>query len=175
MSALLSLVLQSVVDQRRDVTLRVLVLDLSVDGLQPVDGVLHVDLVCVVVAQQEVPEIIWQLQAHQVVLEHEQVQREVLDAVVNVPSLSNAVLNLVLALDEQLIAFNRAPRHEKNVRVLDVLRVLQHELVYNHLDRLQLGPDDVDLGARFTAEVRALQLDLASQDAVLFDASGELV
>ena len=80
------------------------------------------------------PEIVWKLQAHEVVLKHEQVKREVLDPVIDVPSLANTILNQVLLLDEQLVTLDGTARHEENVRILYILRVLQQQLVNDHLD-----------------------------------------
>ena len=78
-------------------------------------------------------EVVRQLQRHQVVLQHEEVEREVLDPVVDVPWLANTFLDQMLLVDEELIAFDRAPWHEKNVRVFYVDRVLEQQLLDNHL------------------------------------------
>ena len=37
----------------------------------------------------EVAEVIWQLQAHQIVLQHQKVQRKVLNAIIDPPFLAN--------------------------------------------------------------------------------------
>ena len=47
--AALLLLTETIEDERRDVSLRILVLDTAVDGLKPVDGVLHIYLVCVII------------------------------------------------------------------------------------------------------------------------------
>ena len=80
-----------------------------------------------------------------------------LDAVIYVPGMTDTILYEVLLLDQKLVAFDRSPWHEKDVSVFDVLRILEQELVNDHLNWLKLRPHDIDLCAGIPAEVRSLQ------------------
>ena len=68
-----------------------------------------------------------------------------LDAIINIPGLTNSRLNEVLLLYKQLITLDRAARHEKNVRIFDVNRVLKQKLVNNHLHGLKLRSHYINL------------------------------
>ena len=102
-------------------------------------------MVGVIVTKQEVPEVIRQFQAHEIVLKHEQIKREVLNAIIDIPGVTDVVLNTRLLFNEQLIAFDRSAGNKQDMCVLSVLRHLKEELIDEHLDRLKLRPYYVHL------------------------------
>ena len=57
-------------------------------------------------------EIVWQLQTHQVVLKHEEVQSEVLNSVIDIPCMSDPLFNKLLLLDKELITLDCAAWHK---------------------------------------------------------------
>ena len=65
--------------------------------------------------------------------------------VINGPCLANSVLNEMLLFDEELITLDRAAGYEENMSVFDVYRVLEEELVNDHLYRFKLWSHDVYL------------------------------
>ena len=121
------------------------------------------------------PEVVWQLETHQVVLKHEQVKSKVLDPIIDIPGMAYTILNQMFLLNQKLVALDRASGHKQNVSVLDVVRILHQKLVNDHLHRFKLWSDDVDLGAGFTAEVGPLQLELICEHAVFLDTHRLLV
>ena len=56
-----------------------------------------------------------------------------LNPVVDVPCVADIILDSVLLINEELVALDGPPWHEKNVRVFDVDWVLLKQLLNDHL------------------------------------------
>ena len=78
------------------------------------------------------PEIVGQLQRHQVFLQQDEIKSELLDPVVDVPRMADSLLNTMLLIDKDLVTLNRASRHKQDVGVFDINGVLQKQLL-DHL------------------------------------------
>jgi len=81
-------------------------------------------LVSIIISQQEVSEVIWQLQAHKIIFEHEEIKSKVLDPIIDIPGDSNPVFDLRFCLNKELVTLNSTSWYKQNVRVLDIFRIL---------------------------------------------------
>ena len=121
-----------------------LVLDLTIDSLEPIDGVLHIHLVCVIILEHMMRKIIRQLQAQHVILKWNQVHID----------LRYLFLLKKFVFIKQLVTFDSSSRHEQNVDLL-VIRLFPGVSLVNNLfndidvwsyrkdDRLILWLDDI--------------------------------